>query len=289
MCWPLPSASEIVAVVTTYARGVPQTTRPPAPPLWLTFLESRAALEYASWRAMAPLLQRLPKGDGQPVLVLPGFATDDRSTRRLRIVLRRLGYRTYGWRLGANIGPTPHIVDGLHERVDKISNDNDNRRISLVGWSLGGIYSRLLARADPERFRQVITLGSPFLMVPGDPSAVSGLWDSVSHLHDQTFMDPLLVEDRGALAMPATSIYTRTDGIVSWRYCLENKGPMSENIEVIGSHSGLGFNPSVGFAIADRLAQPEGEWRRFRAPLAALAAYPVPAYPRPSKATANAA
>ncbi len=256
------------------------TTRFDAPPLWMTFLESRAVAEYAGWRMSMPLLQRLPKGDGHPVLVLPGFTAADRSTVRLRILLRRLGYRTYGWRLGANIGPTPQIIDGLNERIDKIRADNDDQRISIVGWSLGGVFARLLARENPEYFRQVITLGSPFRMTPGDRSAVSALWESVSHLHDPSFLEPMLDPDRPPLMVPATSVYTRTDGIVSWRYCLEKKGPLAENVEVFGSHSGLGFNTAVGYVIADRLAQAEGEWKKFRPPLAALAAFPPPANQR---------
>jgi len=257
------------------------TERFGSPPMWMTLLESRAALEFASWQVFSPLLERLPKGDGHPVLVLPGFTAADRSTTRLRLLLRRLGYRTYGWRLGANIGPTPHVVEGLERRIDKILRDNDGRRISLIGWSLGGIFARVLARHQPNHFRQVITLGSPFRMVPGDRSAVSALWDSVSHLHDESFFEPLLDESRPPLLMPATSIYTRTDGVVHWRYCLDLKGPLAENIEVFGSHSGLGFNPSVGYAVADRLRLREGQWKRFRPPIAAMAAYPPAANYKP--------
>ena len=277
MCWPRRSEYRPRGEDRSRVAGVTATTGYDAPPLWMTLLESRAVAEYAGWRLSSPLLQRLPKGDGHPVLVLPGFTAADRSTTRLRMLLRRLGYRTYGWRLGANIGPTPHVIDGLTERIERIRASNDNQPMSAIGWSLGGIYARLLARENPEYFRQVITLGSPFRMKPGDRSAVSALWNSVSHLHDESFMAPLLDPDRPPLAVPATSIYSRTDGVVSWRYCLEKKGPLAENVEVFGSHSGLGFNAAVGYVIADRLAQGEGEWKRFRAPLAAMAAFPPPA------------
>lgn len=256
----------------------PSEHRPDAPPLWMTLLETRAAAEYASWRLATPILKRLPRGDKHPVLVLPGFTADDRSTQRLRMLLRKLGYRTYGWRLGANIGPTPQIVDGLRQRLDKIERDNDGRQISLVGWSLGGIFSRLLVHHEPERFRQIITLGSPIRMIPGDRSAVSALWESVSHLHDESFFEPMIDPARPLLPIPTTSIYTRTDGIVHWRHCLNQRGPMTQNIQVFGSHSGLGFNPAVGYAVADRLSQPLGQWKRFRPPVGALAAYPPASY-----------
>lgn len=246
-----------------------------APPLWMTLLESRAALEYANWRALTPLLRRLPAGDGHPVLVLPGFTAADRSTARLRWLLRELGYRTYGWRLGANLGPTPNIVDGLHQRVDRIRAANGDQPITVIGWSLGGIFARVLARENPDYFRQVITLGSPFRMRMGDRSAVSHLWDSLAPLHDQQFLEAFAKHERPPLHMPTTSVYSRTDGVVNWRMCLETKSPISENVEVIGSHSGLGFNTAVAYVIADRLAQPVGEWRRFRSPLLLRALYPA--------------
>ena len=256
-----------------------------APPLWMTLLESRAPFEYASWRLSSPLLQRLPVGDGHPVLVLPGFTANDRSTARLRLLLRRLGYRTYGWRLGSNLGPTPHIVEGLASRIERIRRSNNNQAISIVGWSLGGIFGRVIAREHPELFRQVITLGSPFRMRPGDRSAVSGIWESLSDLHDAEFMQVFETGERPPLAIPTTSIYSRSDGVVNWRMCLETKGPISENVEVWGSHSGLGFNPAVARVVADRLAQPAGEWQRFRAPLWARRAYPRPANYRPTNDT----
>lgn len=245
-----------------------------APPLWMTVLESRAALEYANWRTLYPLLRRLPAGDGHPVLVLPGFTAADRSTAQLRWLLRQLGYRTYGWRLGTNLGPTPNIVEGLHRRVERIQRANPGEPISLIGWSLGGIFARVLARETPEDFRQVITLGSPFRTRIGDRSAVSGLWDSLAPLHDQDFLDSFETGDRPPLHIPATSIYSRTDGVVNWRLCLEAKSPIAENVEVFGSHSGMGFNTAVGYVIADRLAQQRGNWRHFRSPLLLRALYP---------------
>lgn len=245
-----------------------------APPLWKTVLESRAAFEYAHWRSIHPLLRRLPHGDGHPVLVLPGFTAADRSTAQLRWLLRELGYRTYGWRLGTNLGPTRNIVKGLDKRVARIQRSNPDRPISLVGWSLGGIYARVLARKDPKAFRQVITLGSPFRTRLGDRTAVSALFDSLSPLHDQDFLESFQTDDRPPLHIPATSIYSRTDGVVSWRLCLEAKSPIAENVEVFGSHSGMGFNAAVAYVIADRLSQPIGDWRRFRPPLMLRGLYP---------------
>ena len=215
-------------------------------------------------------------------MILPGFAAADRSTQPLRMLLRKLGYRTYGWKLGTNLGPTPYIIDGLAERFAYIA-EREQQPISLVGWSLGGLYARSIARDSHPYVRQVITLGSPLRMSTDDNSAVGPLWDVVSPLHDKAVLEAMRDRQDEKLLVPATSIYTRTDGVVHWRACLEEKGPMSENIEVFGSHAGLCFNPSVAVAVADRLAQKVGYWRRFRPPAWAVGAFPRPANYRPDQ------
>lgn len=258
-----------------------------APPRLYTALEARVAFEYPLWLMSRPLLEFLPRGDGHSVLVLPGFTASDRSTVQLRDLLDSIGYRSYGWALGANLGPTRHIVAGLNERLETILAEGGRQPISIVGWSLGGIFGRELARSNPERVRQVITLGSPIRMVPGDQSAASGVWESLQDLHDPEAIKLMSDPERLPLPVPTTSIYTRTDGIVHWRTCLESKGPISENVEVFGSHCGLGFNPAAVMVVADRLAQKAGKWRRYRPPLWARAAYPYPTnWKPPAEATA---
>ena len=132
----------------------------PALPLYLSE-PGRAVADFGLFLAARPLMPRLPRGDGHPVLVLPGLLADDVSTRALRSVLRRLDYRVHGWRLGRNIGPTPACVSGMRQRVDDLS-DRYGRPITLVGWTLGGIFARELARQTPHPVRHVPTLGSPF-------------------------------------------------------------------------------------------------------------------------------
>ncbi len=246
------------------------TPRPPAK--IFTALESRSGLEYTSWNASRRLLERLPKGDGHPVLVLPGFTAADGSTLQLRALLRRLGYRTFGWKLGNNLGPTPQIVRGLEARLLEIA-EKEEQPITIIGWSLGGIYARDLARQHPDLVRQVITLGSPIRMTPGDPSAASRLWETLEPLHDTRAVGRIGEQDE-PMPVPSTAVYTRSDGVVHWRLCLEVKGPQSESVEVFGSHCGLGFNTSVAIVVADRLAQDVSKWKRFRAPIWALAAFP---------------
>jgi pimeloyl-ACP methyl ester carboxylesterase len=240
---------------------------------------SRAAADFGLFLAAWPLLERLPRGDGHPVLVLPGLLADDVSTRILRRLLRRLDYRIHGWRLGRNIGPTAACVAGLRDRLDDLS-DRYGRPVSLIGWSLGGIFARDLARRSPEAVRQVITLGSPFRLAHENQTRATRAFERYAHLHVEHRTLPLESEST-PLPVPSTSIYSHLDGIVHWRTCLDLPGERSENIAVMASHLGLGHHPAAIWAIADRLAQPEGTWTPFRPPL-----FLRPAFPRPDQPAA---
>lgn len=242
----------------------------------LRLMESRAVFELGAVAAAAPWLRLIGRGDEHPVLILPGFLAGDPSTAPLRSILRSQGYWVHGWQLGRNLGPTPEIVDGLLARLHAL-HDRHGAPVSLIGWSLGGIYARRLARRHPELVRQVITLGSPFRITPDQRSAVSHLYERLQHRHVPMIDEVLPGNDAGPLAVPTTAIYTRTDGVVRWWQCIESIGPERENIEVLGSHSGLGFNPAVIYAIGDRLAQRPGEWRPFRPPPGSGRFYPHPA------------
>jgi pimeloyl-ACP methyl ester carboxylesterase len=226
---------------------------PPSP--LLTAFEGRAWLELASVVPALPILDRAPTGDGHPVLVIPGWLAGDISTRTLRWFLRRRGYHVHGWRLGRNVGATSAVVEGLGKRFRALR-VRHGRRLSVVGWSLGGLYARELARRFPDDVRQVITLGSPF----ADPSATvpARLYRALYGGSTSRRVPP-----HEPLPVPATSIYSRSDGVVAWRSCLDAPGPQRENIEVWSSHCGLGHHPAALLVIADRLAQPEGAWRPF--------------------------
>lgn len=250
----------------------------PALPLYLSE-PGRAVADYGLYLAARPLLPRLPRGDGHPVLVLPGLLADDVSTRALRVVLRRLGYEVHGWGLGRNIGPTAACVTGMRDKIDHL-NDEHGRPVSLIGWSLGGIFARDLARRSPGSVRQVITMGSPFRIARQSQSRATRVFERFSHLHVEHRTFPL-EHDAEPLPVPATSIYSHFDGIVHWQTCLDTPGERCENIAVMASHLGLGHHPASIWAIADRLAQPEGSWTPFRAPLFLRPAFPRPAQPTP--------
>ena len=233
-------------------------------------------LEVASFVAASPVLRLPAGGDGHPVLVLPGFTADDASTVALRWSIRGQGYSTHAWRLGRNIGPTTAIVAGIRSRLGELA-ERHERAVSIVGWSLGGTYARELARERPDLVRQVISLGSPYRMVAGDESSAQSVWRMYQHLHDSDLgLGRIAEEDRPRLTVAATSIYSRRDGVAPWQTCIDEVGPMRENIEVYGSHAALGAHPAVAFAVLDRLRLPEGDWRPFRPPCALRPWYPRP-------------
>jgi pimeloyl-ACP methyl ester carboxylesterase len=242
------------------AAGSPRVRRPNR--LLLAAEAPRALGELALLQAARPLLARAPRGDGHPVLVLPGLAADDRSTVPLRRFLRGLGYRTHGWGLGTNV-PSPDMIDRLRERLADLRS-RDPRPMSIVGWSLGGIYARGIAIASPDSVRGVVTLGSPFRSVPGQEShaaPLARLWGAGAPRVSRA-------RETRPLPVPSTSVFSRSDGIVPWQACLDSGRGPHETIEVIGSHCGLGHHPAVLFVVADRLAQPRGDWHPMQIPAA---------------------
>jgi pimeloyl-ACP methyl ester carboxylesterase len=233
------------------------------PPRGLFLLEGRARLELAALLPAYPVLRRAPRGDGHPVLVLPGFLAGDFSTRALRAFLRDRGYSAHAWGLGRNLGPNPELVAKMVERLQTLRQRHE-RKVSLIGWSLGGVYARELARNFPSDIRQVITLASPFRDLTA--TSVPPLLRRFGGRH-RPENDTRRAQLGEPIPVPATAIYSKTDGIAAWQSCVEPSGPQSENIEVESSHLGIGHHPVVLLTIADRLAQPEGVWRPFQAPV----------------------
>lgn len=226
----------------------------------LQLLELRAGWEFGAMLAAWPLLKQTPRGDGHPVFVMPGLIASDISTQPLRAFLADRGYKTYGWELGRNYGFRGNLEASIVERLKKIQQENGGRKVSIIGWSLGGLYARLLGMRHPDSVRSVITLGSPFT---GHPRATNAwrIYEFTSGHSVETAKTHHSVE--GTPPVPTTSIFSRTDGVVAWQCSVQEEGPEAENIEVESSHIGLGVNPAVLFAVADRLAQPEGEWAPF--------------------------
>ena len=232
---------------------------------------SRGIQELLTLIAADPLLARAPRGDGHPVMTLPGFCGADGSTALLRRQIARWGYAAHPWELGRNLDPLRggnlelvfefmrDMVGTLGRRLHRMHR-RSGKRISLVGWSLGGLYARQLAAAYPDLVRQVITLGTPF---SGDPKATNA-WRLYEFASGHKLDDPqMLAQLRQAPPVPTTSIFSRSDGVVAWPLSWQEAAQHTENIEVQASHVGLGMNPAAMYAMADRLSQPEGSWEKF--------------------------
>ncbi len=246
--------------MSTAAEIQEHTARPPSALLALTE-PGRAMGDLAGFYALRPFMGTLPKGDGHGVLVLPGFLASDFSTVPLRSLLTNLGYMVTGWNLGRNIRVDNARIEAMMACMDEL-HGKTGRPISIVGWSLGGVFARELAKLAPEKVRQVISLGSP---ISDDRNHTNArrLFEYLNGREPEVMKDGNFAELAKAPPVPTTSILTRGDGIVHWRGSVQQPGEQSENIEVIASHCGLGVNPAAVYAIADRLAQEEGQWRPF--------------------------
>lgn len=240
-----------------------------APPLSLLAMEPlRALFDFAAARLGAPTQV---VGDGHPVVVFPGLGGAPFTTSHLRRFIADCGFASHCWGRGINTGPDGEFdgwLDGLEADLRQ-RHAQCGRKVSLVGWSLGGIYARELARRRPECVRQVITLGTPFAALRGATHAetlYSLLNGNASQL--TAAMQSRL---RECPPVPTTSIYSKTDGVVCWRGCVQKRTPLSESVEVGASHLGMVTHPQVLRIVADRLAQPEGQWRPWRRRVAAAA------------------
>ena len=265
-----------MSIATSGGAARAATRQAPSP--WLAAAElPRAVTEVGLFAAtFGGLLYAAARGDGHPVLVLPGLLAGDRSTAPMRAVLNKLGYDARAWELGRNRGPRTVGANGerLMARVEALYQET-GKKVSLVGWSLGGVFARLVARRMPVRIRQVITLGSPF-MDNGDATNAGRIFELASGTKKGDRANRSIFAELGKpSAIPSAAIYSRTDGICAWQSCREAPARGRGNIEGYGSHCGLGVNPSVIYAVADRLAQDEREWAPF-AP-AGLTAWAYPA------------
>jgi pimeloyl-ACP methyl ester carboxylesterase len=185
----------------------PGRLRPPG--FGLLLAEMRGIFEFNTSLLLSPLLMRAPRGDGHPVLTLPGFLASDLSMAPMRRYLRELGYDAYAWKIGRNIGGVSRMRAALRDRLAEIHADT-GRKVSIVGWSLGGVYARDLALHAPDQVRCVVTLGSPFA---NDVRATNA-----TRLYE-VLSGEVVGEDSelrkaiaGDLPVPATSIYSRADG-----------------------------------------------------------------------------
>jgi pimeloyl-ACP methyl ester carboxylesterase len=229
----------------------------------LLMAEGRALYDAAGMIPMLALKRFLPQGDNHPVLVFPGFLASSRSTRPLRQYIADLGYRAHRWKLGYNMGYSYKLHYGMRDRVTALV-ERYGEKISLVGWSLGGVYARELAREMPDIVRQVVTMGSPFRGHPSS-SNIYKIFNMFTEVPYDEMPKSFLQHMAQPPPVPTTALYTRGDGVVAWQSTVELSDRSDvENIHVGGAHMGLGFNPRVLYVLANRLAQPEGQWKPFK-------------------------
>lgn len=225
----------------------------------------RLLLEVSALSQTWPILSDCSKGDGHPVMLLPGFMASDTSTTVLRRFLDFKGYRPLPWQLGTNTG-APELVTQLLRHFYRIA-QKEKQPITLIGQSLGGVFARELARHFPDKVRQVITLGSPF--GASDQTStnrlVMRLFEVVSGSSSEALRARVGTRNPSEPppGVPCTSVYSKSDGVVHWRACLEQASVLTQNIEIVGSHTGMAMNPVVYHVIFDRLSLKPGEWQRF--------------------------
>ena len=220
----------------------------------------RAVIEFVCMKTMDK--ESLPSGDGHAVVIFPGLATDHQAVAPLKNFCQNLGYDALDWGRGLNTGPQGDVddwLDGLTEEVENLTRSHE-APISLVGWSLGGIYAREVAKRMPTRARQVITIGTPFA---GSPEHTRARWVyRLLNGNKPPSCEALARRLAAPPKVPTTSIFSRTDGVVAWQACVQaGGGRQCENIEVTGSHCGLVWNREVYRVVANRLGQTPGQWQ----------------------------
>lgn len=232
--------------------------------------EMRALLEMALLPYSLPLLLAAPRGDGHPVLLLPGFMASEASLFALKVFLGNRGYDVNTWGLGRNVGFRNKHAQALEQKI-RYMHHTSGRKVSLVGWSLGGVFALYGAHQAPECVRTVITLGSPVSVDPEgskSPPLVQALYRLIAHPLGPAAhaMQPRIkrLREKRAPPVPMSCLYSLSDGVVPPQEAtIEGDARMHENIQVPGSHTGLGVNAIVLWIVADRLAQPEGQWRPY--------------------------
>jgi pimeloyl-ACP methyl ester carboxylesterase len=225
----------------------------------------RALFELVCLLPAHPFLKRAPRGDGHPVITLPGYRSDDTAMLAMRRYLARWGYAPYPWGLGANLGIGSQRIDYEKRMLEKLENvtEKHGERATLIGWSQGGVIAREVAKQRPDLVRQLIVLGSPLADAP-EATTVFRIFKKTSSEEITNELMSMMREVASPLPnLRCICIYSNSDGIVSADIAQDLVSPNVENIRVTSSHLGMVVNPMVLFIIADRLSQPEDDWRPF--------------------------
>jgi hypothetical protein len=230
----------------------PGELRPPA--RWELLREARVVFEFVGLKLeLRRLIAAAPRGDGEPVVVVPGFATDDSWTSRLRVFLAAIGYDAVGWGLGRNSGNVAKLIPAVIRKTGQVA-DESAAKVRLVGWSLGGYLVREAARERPDLVDRVITLGAP---VVGGPSYTASAPMYLRRGYDlEEIKEAVLERELRPIGVPVFALFSRSDGVVAWRACIDRfANPRVEHHEVRSSHLGMVSSPRVFERVAGLLAQ----------------------------------
>ncbi|MGA7869330.1 MAG: alpha/beta hydrolase [Candidatus Binatus sp.] len=198
------------------------------------------------------------------VMLIPGFMAGDLTLAPLANFCRWLGHRAVYAGILSNSDCPRETMRKLNARL-ALAHEKFEQPIVVVGQSLGGVYARELAREQPEMVERVISLGSPIrqprrhasLAVEVVAKSVAALRGRAQGCLSEECQCGVILSDESPADVPATHIYSRTDGVVHWESCVDLSGtPTVENVEVMGSHVGMGLNVDVYRIVADRLAMP---------------------------------
>lgn len=226
-----------------------------APPAYNALLETRALLEWSTIFYIYPFIPKRKKGKGKPVLLMPPYLGNDFSTRFVRRYLKSLGFKTYKWDLGVNLINSKYLPK-LVERLDEIY-EKHQEKVSLVGWSGGGMFAKIIANRHPDKVAQLITIGSPVWGVKNMNTPIVKVLEFLRGKALRERNKKFLKELEEIPKVPITCIYTKTDGLLPWKHCLEAETLRKDikNIEVFGSHCGMGANASILFTVAHALGE----------------------------------
>jgi hypothetical protein len=227
---------------------------PTQPARWELLKEGRIIFERM---ALAVSLRRIEasaqRGGGEAVMVVPGFASDDGWTARLRGFLNAIGYDAVGWGPGRNRGNVPKLIPQVVEQTDRLAQKRRGT-VRLVRWSLGGYLAREAARERPELVERVITLGAPIV---GGPTYTASAPMYIRQGFDLGEIAATVLErERRPITVPVFAVYSRSDGVVAWRACIDRfDNPRVEHHEVHSSHLGMVNSPRVFRLLAHLLAR----------------------------------
>lgn len=238
------------ALTRARTRDVADLGRAAGPPsTWTALGELGSGLDALRLAGAVPRLAGAPRGDGHLVVDIPGWRAPELSGAPLRSYLRRLGYDARGWGFGTNTGDVRRDVEQLSERVLELVGASGSPA-SLVGWSLGGVIAREVARRHPDAVRRVITYGTP---VSGGAThtTVARFFGGSEDVDEVTRR----LDATSPIGVPLTVMFSRRDGIVAWQACIDRTSPSAEHVEIFSTHLGMGVDPDVWSVVTDRLAE----------------------------------